>query len=210
MVRIFLRHRLRVLAQGDRVVVGLGHLLAVQPRHARRLGEQGIAARPGSSCRRLRDSRTGARGRPATGSAPRRAAPCACSSASSSPSSWIARAQFLVELGALAAQLLHRLLRLVLEARLAAVEVIEAARDLARELDVRHLILAHRHLVGAVDQDVGRLQQRIAEETVGGQILVGRAFPAGPCRSARAPASPAASSSTAADAVRRARAPATG
>jgi hypothetical protein len=50
--------------------------------------------------------------------------------------------------------------------------MVEAARKLARKLDVRHLILTHRHLVGAIDQDVGRLQQRIAEETVGRQILV--------------------------------------
>jgi len=34
------------------------------------------------------------------------------------------------------------------------VQVVEAARDLAREFDVRHLVLAHRHVPGAVDQDV--------------------------------------------------------
>jgi hypothetical protein len=75
-----------------------------------------------------------------------------------------------------AAQLLDRFPGLVLETRLAAVEMVEAARQLTRKLDVRHLILAHRHLVGAVDQDVGRLQQRIAEKTVGRQILVLQLF----------------------------------
>ena len=38
------------------------------------------------------------------------------------------------------------------------------------------LILAHRHLVGAVDQDVGTHQQRVAQKPVGGQILVGQLF----------------------------------
>jgi hypothetical protein len=63
--------------------------------------------------------------------------------------------------------------------------VVEAARDLARELDVRHLVLAHRHLVGAVDHDVGGLHQGVAQEAVGedvaaalgvllDQVLVGR------------------------------------
>jgi hypothetical protein len=65
---------------------------------------------------------------------------------------------------------------LFLEIRLAAIEVVEAARDLAREFDVGHLVLAHRHPVGAVDQDVGRLQQRIAEEAVGGEVLVRELF----------------------------------
>ena len=50
--------------------------------------------------------------------------------------------------------------------------MVEAARDLARDLDVRHLILAHRHVLSPVEQDVGRLQQRIAEKSVGGEILV--------------------------------------
>ena len=69
-------------------------------------------------------------------------------------------------------QALDRLLDLLLELRLAAVDVIEAARDLARDLDVRHLVLADRHVLRAVQQDVGRLQQRIAEEAVGAEIAV--------------------------------------
>ncbi|EXI74058.1 MAG: hypothetical protein AW07_02196 [Candidatus Accumulibacter sp. SK-11] len=84
----------------------------------------------------------------------------------------IVRAQFLVKPRPLRAQLLHRLPRLVLETRLTAIEMVEATRDLARELDVRHLILANRHLVGAVDQDVCRLQEGVAEEAIGRQILV--------------------------------------
>jgi hypothetical protein len=83
---------------------------------------------------------------------------------------------FFVEAGLLAAQLLDSFARLVLETRLAAVHVVEAAGQFAGELDVRNLVLAHRHLVGAVDQDIGAHQQRIAEEAVGGQILVGQLF----------------------------------
>ena len=54
-----------------------------------------------------------------------------------------------------------------------AVEVVEAAHDLARQLDVRRLVLAHRHGVGLVDDDVGRLQQRVAQEAVGREVLLG-------------------------------------
>ncbi len=49
--------------------------------------------------------------------------------------------------------------------------MIEAARDLARHLHVRHLVLAHRHEAPAIEQDVGALQQRVAEEAVGGEVL---------------------------------------
>ncbi len=48
--------------------------------------------------------------------------------------------------------------------------VVEAARHLARELDVRHLIDAHGHPLRLVHEDVRRLEQRIAEETVGGRL----------------------------------------
>lgn len=48
--------------------------------------------------------------------------------------------------------------------------MIEASRHLPRQLDMRHLVLADRHQPGLVDQDVRRLQQGIAEETVSGQI----------------------------------------
>ena len=93
-------------------------------------------------------------------------------SASSPPSSWkVLRAAS----NALAASLpsfLTTFLRQLVEVRLAAVEVVEAARDLARQLDVRRLVLAHRHVGRLVDQDVGRLQQRVAEEAVGREVAV--------------------------------------
>ena len=71
---------------------------------------------------------------------------------------------------------LDRSLGLLLEPRFAAVDVVEAARDLAGEFDMRHLVLAHRHLGGAIDQDIRALQQRIAEETVSAQVLFGKLF----------------------------------
>ena len=81
-------------------------------------------------------------------------------------------AQLPVVGGVAAAEALHRALGLRLEVRLAPVEMIEAPRGLARQLHVRHLVLADRHEGGAVHQDVGALQQRVAEEAVGGQILL--------------------------------------
>ena len=67
------------------------------------------------------------------------------------------------------------------------VEVVEAPHHLARQLDVRGLVLAHRHRVRPVDHDVGALQQRVAEEAVGREVRL-RAAAAGPCSWARAPA----------------------
>ena len=46
-----------------------------------------------------------------------------------------------------------------------AVELVEAARNLAGQLDVRHLVLADRHHVASDHQDVGGLQDGIVEQT---------------------------------------------
>ena len=81
-------------------------------------------------------------------------------------------AQFQIQLGALAAEFLSRFQRFLFEAQFAAIEVVEAAGNFARHLDVRHLVFAHRNEAGAVDQDVSGLQQRVAEEAVGGEILL--------------------------------------
>ena len=42
--------------------------------------------------------------------------------------------------------------------------VVEAAGNVAADLDVLHLVLAHRHDVGVVDQNVGRHQHGIGEQ----------------------------------------------
>jgi hypothetical protein len=57
--------------------------------------------------------------------------------------------------------------------------VVEPLRQVAGELDVLALVLADRHLVGLVEQDVGRLQDRVGEQahrrvvaaTAGGLVL---------------------------------------
>ena len=72
----------------------------------------------------------------------------------------------------LLAHVLDRRLRLLGEVRLAPVEVVEAPGDLAGELHVRDLVLADRDETGLVDQDVGGLQERIAEEAVGREVAV--------------------------------------
>ena len=48
-----------------------------------------------------------------------------------------------------------------------AVEEVEAARDLAGDLDVGHVVLAHGHEVGARQEDVGGLEHGVAEEAEG-------------------------------------------
>ena len=53
-----------------------------------------------------------------------------------------------------------------------AVGGVEAARDLARELEVLALVLAHRHLVGLVEQDVGRLEHRVEEQARAHELLL--------------------------------------
>ena len=97
----------------------------------------------------------------------------AASSACASPCCWNAVRSALVALRLLAAELLHRGARLVLESWLAAVDVVEAPRELARDFDMRNLVLADRHLVRAIDEDVGAHHHRIAEEAEIRQIAVG-------------------------------------
>ncbi len=49
--------------------------------------------------------------------------------------------------------------------------VVKATRNLTRNFHVRHLIFTHRHQCAAVEQDVGRLQQRVAKKAVGARSL---------------------------------------
>ena len=94
------------------------------------------------------------------------------SSAAGSPGLLEAPAQLPIERDVATAQLLDGALCLLLEIRLAAIEVIEASSDLARDLHVRDLILADGHEGRTVQQDVGALQQRVTEKAVGREILV--------------------------------------
>jgi hypothetical protein len=63
-------------------------------------------------------------------------------------------------------------LRLGQHRRVGAIDIVEAARHFTRHLDVRRLVLADRHVGGLVNQDVGRLQQRVAEQAVGRRFAV--------------------------------------
>src|SRR6185437_5572541 len=63
--------------------------------------------------------------------------------------------QLPVERGVAPAEALDGALRLLLEVRLPAEDVVEAASGLACQLDVRHLILSHGHVRRAIDEDVG-------------------------------------------------------
>ena len=162
----FFHDAIVVVAQADGVVVGLRHLLAIKAGHFRCFGQQRLrlgqddlatafekAEQPLTVAKRevLRFFEQCAR-RPERLGVTLLQKFCA---------------QFAVKLGAFGPELLHRRFGLGFESRLAAVDVIETACDLACELDMRHLVFAHRHAVGAIDQNIGALQQRVTEKTVG-------------------------------------------
>ena len=50
--------------------------------------------------------------------------------------------------------------------------VVEFLRDVARQFEVLFLVLAHRHVGGAIDQNIGRHQRRIGVETDRGILAV--------------------------------------
>ncbi len=84
----------------------------------------------------------------------------------------ISGAQLPIQGAGLLAKLGDRLLGAFFVAGLAAIQKIEPARHLTRQLHMRHLILADRYQTCAVDENVSSLQQRVAEKTVGRQVLV--------------------------------------
>ena len=49
--------------------------------------------------------------------------------------------------------------------------MVEAAGDLAGDLDVSGLVLTDGDELGLVEEDVGRLEERVAEEAVGGEVF---------------------------------------
>ena len=50
---------------------------------------------------------------------------------------------------------------------------VEADRDVAHQLEVLALVVADRHLVGAVGEHVGRHQHRVEEQPGGDQLALG-------------------------------------
>src|SRR5579862_5876724 len=166
-----LRHNLRLFAQPNGVAIGLRHLAPVEPGHpgSRRqqhlwLGQDGdaraleVAEEPfaiGESDPGVRlDQRAGPLQRLRVAGFLEGAAQLAIGAAVAS------------------AKTLDGALALGFELGLASVEMVEAPRNLAGQLDVRHLVLTDRHVSGAVDQYVGALQQGIAEERVSGKVFL--------------------------------------
>src|SRR6266480_2975844 len=157
---------LGLLAQPDGVAVGLRHLAPIEPRDLRRRGEQHLRLR--------QDRHPGAFEKPQQPLAiGHRDAVVAVHQRLGALQRFLfaglleLAAQLPVGGGVASPETLHRALRLRLEVRLTPVEVVEAPRGFAGELHVRHLILAHRHVGGAVHQDIGALQLR-------GLVVAGR------------------------------------
>ena len=164
--------RVRILAQPDRVAVGLGHLASIEPRHLRRRGQQRFGLRQNRDSRAFEKSQQPV--------AIRHGEPRIRLHQRLRFGERIGIAFFLERLaqravhgGISRAQALDGLFHLLLEFGFAAIDVIEAPRDFARDLDVRDLIFAHRHVLRAIQQNVRALQQRIAEKSIGAQVMVG-------------------------------------
>ena len=159
------------LPQPDRVVVGLRHLAPVDTGYLRRLGQE-----------RLRFGQDDA---PAALKIPEQAFAIAdgevllfsqqrlgsrkCLGVAAFE---IVLAGLSVQAGRLLAHLGDRPLGVRLELRFPTEDVVEAPGDLARQFQVRDLVAAHRHVAGAVHQDVGSLQHGIAQEPIGAEIPV--------------------------------------
>jgi len=167
--------RLGLLAQTDGVAIRFGHLAPVEPGHLGYRGEQhlrlGENAEPNSLEKAEQPLAIGDRDavialHERLGALQRFGV--------------AALLEFLAQLAvgsAVApAEALHRALGLRFEVGLAAIQMVEAARGLARQLDVRHLVLTDRHVRGTVHEYVRALQQRVTEEPVGGEILLFQLF----------------------------------
>ena len=81
-------------------------------------------------------------------------------------------AQAGVQARRLAAHLLDGRFRQLVEARLAPEDMIEPAGDLPAQFQMGHLIRPDRHPAGAIGENVRRLQHRVAQEPVGGQVPI--------------------------------------
>ena len=166
-----LPHVVRLLAQLDHVAVRLRHLLSVEPRHLRRLGEQGPRLgqdRPAPAFQVAEQPLAVSQGdvllvlEQRVGGLQRVGVSLLLESAP----------ELAVELRVLLPHLPDGGLGLLLEARLPPVDVVEPPRNLARQLDVRDLVLAHRDQPRPVDQDVRALQHGIAEEAEGREVAL--------------------------------------
>ena len=83
----------------------------------------------------------------------------------------ITATQFLIQLGALFPHFFRSGLGLFGKVRFTAIDVVEAARHFTGQFHMHDLILTHRNLGGAIDQDVGTLQQGITQKAIGGEVF---------------------------------------
>ena len=166
-----LLHVVGVFAQLDHVAVGLRHLLPVEARHLRRLGEQRPRLgqdHPASAFEIAEQPLAVAQGdvllvfEERAGGLQRVGVALLL----------VPAPELAVELGVLLPHLRGRRLGLLLEARLPPEDEVEPPRDLAGHLHVRDLILAHGDQPGLVDQDVRALEQGVAEEAVGREVAL--------------------------------------
>ena len=74
------------------------------------------------------------------------------------------------------AHLLDGSLNRLFEAWFAAIKVVKTTGDFTSQLNVGDLICTHRYLAGTVSQNIGRLQQRVAEEPIGAQVFFTQFF----------------------------------
>ena len=155
--------------QRDGVVVGLGHFLPVRTGHFRRFGQQ----RPG-----FREDHLAAAFQvsyQALAVADADILLCFHQRPGSFQCLYVALLLVLfqqveIELIVLLAHFSGRLLGLFFKPGIAPVQVIETPRHLARHLDVGNLVLSDRYETCLEYDDIGSLQQRITQETVGGQV----------------------------------------
>ena len=164
-----------VFPERDGVAIGFRHLLPVQPRHLRGPGQQRPGFREDGLARAVQitgqplavaDADILLRFEQGAGLFQRRGLALFL----------IIAPQAMVKTGVLFAHFFERRLHPLLKIRLAAIEMIEAARHLARQFHMRDLILAHGHMAGLVDDNVRGLEQRIAQKAIGRQVLAGELF----------------------------------
>ena len=82
----------------------------------------------------------------------------------------ILRAQFVVTFGFFRAQFFDRGFGFFFKTFFSAKQMIKAPRNFSRQFNMRNLILAYGHQIGPINQNIGCLHQRIAEESVSRQI----------------------------------------
>ena len=167
-------HIFRRFAQADGVVIGLGHLLTVQPRHFGSFGQQGRRFNQNGLARAHQPTPEGfliariqhiGTGQKSFGLGEHFAVAILL----------IALTQFFIGLGG-RSELLECSDDFLFKLGRAAVEMVKATCHFTGQFDMRHLIFTDRDMLGVIHQNIGRLQQRIAQETIGRQIFMRQLF----------------------------------